>query len=72
MSLYQAMVNRFVTPAIAEFKAGLRDWVYEKEYAEGRAEADAAWRAWNKRRINARTHGQPWPGRRKTATNPTR
>ena len=30
MSLYQAMVNRFIAPAIEEFKAGLQDWAYEK------------------------------------------
>ena len=48
MSLYQAMVNRFVIPVI------------EKHRDEGRAEERAAWRAWNRRRLDAEAQGQPF------------
>ena len=48
MSLYQAMVNRFVIPVI------------EKHRDEGRAEERAAWRAWNRRRLNAEAQGHPF------------
>ena len=48
MSLYQAMVNRFVIPVIEAHKA------------EGRAESNAEWRAWNQRRIDAEARGRPF------------
>ena len=48
MSLYQAMVNRFVIPVI------------EKDRDEGRAEERAAWREWNRRRIDAEAQGLPF------------
>ena len=61
MSLYQAMVNRFVIPVI------------EARRAEGRAEVQAQWRAWNQRRLDAETQGQPFdeppPGEAPNRTN---
>ncbi len=46
MSVYQAMVNRYVLPVI------------EKHKAEGRAEEREEWLAWNRRRIHAEKHGR--------------
>ena len=46
MSVYQAMVNRYVVPVI------------EKHKAEGRAEEREEWLAWNRRRIDAEKHGR--------------
>ena len=46
MSVYQAMVNRYVLPVI------------EKHKAEGRAEEREEWLAWNRRRIDAEKHGR--------------
>ena len=46
MSLYQAMVNRYVIPVI------------EKHKAEGRAEAHEEWIAWNRRRVEAKRQGR--------------
>ena len=59
MSLYQFMVNNFVNPVI------------EARRAEGRAEVQAAWQAWNRRRMDAEAQGRPfdepppgdWPDR---------
>ena len=48
MSLYQAMVNRFVIPVIEAHKA------------EGRAETQAKWEEWNKRRMEAEAKGVPF------------
>ena len=48
MSLYQAMVNRFVIPVI------------EAHVARGRAEERAEWRAWNRRRMAAEAQGKPF------------
>lgn len=48
MSLYQAMVNRYVTPVI------------ERHRAEGRAERDAQWKGWLQRRTDAESKGQPF------------
>ena len=45
MSVYQAMVNRYVLPIIE--KHTVEDWV------EGRAEEREEWLAWNRRRIDA-------------------
>ena len=52
MSLYQAMVNRFVIPVIEKHR--------DEGRAEGRAETDAAWRDWNQRRIDAEAGGLPF------------
>lgn len=52
MSLYQAMVNRFVTPVIEARR--------EEGRVEGRAESDAAWREWNRRRMDAEGQGIPF------------
>ena len=49
MSLYQAMVNRFVNPVIEARRAEGR--------IEGRAESNAEWRAWLQRRIDAEGPG---------------
>ena len=46
LSLYQAMVNRFVLPVIEEHKA------------QGREEAIAEWVAWNQRRLEAEREGR--------------
>ena len=65
MSLYQAMVNRFVIPVIEARRAEGR--------VEGRAEEQAEWRAWNQRRMDAETQGQPFdeppPGEAPNRTN---
>ena len=50
MSVYQAMVNRYVIPVIEKHKAEGR--------AEGRAEEREEWRAWNRRRIDAEKKGR--------------
>ena len=52
MSLYQAMVNRYVTPVIERHRAEGR--------VEGRAERDALWQAWLQRRADAEAKGQPF------------
>ena len=52
MSLYQAMVNRFVIPVIEARR--------EEGRVEGRAESDAAWREWNRRRMDAEAQGRPF------------
>ena len=52
MSLYQAMVNRFVNPVIEAHVARGR--------VEGRAESNAEWRAWNRRRKAAEAQGKPF------------
>ena len=52
MSLYQAMVNRFVIPVIERHK--------DEGRVEGRVEERAAWREWNRRRIDAEAQGQPF------------
>ncbi len=58
MSLYQAMVNRFVLPVIEARRAEGR--------IEGRAAERAEWRAWNRRRKAAEAQGEsfnePPPG----------
>lgn len=48
MSLYQAVVNRFVIPVI------------EARRAEGRAEERAEWQAWKRRRMEAEAQGEPF------------
>ena len=57
MSLYQAMVNRFVIPVIESHKAegraeGVKEGL-ERGLEKGRAETQAEWRAWNARRLTA-------------------
>ena len=58
MSLYQAMVSRFVIPVIEARR--------EEGRVEGRAEERAEWREWNRRRMAAETRGEsfsePPPG----------
>jgi len=57
MSLYQAMVNRFVIPVIEAHEArGHAQGLEEGRAAgwdEGRSEVQAEWRAWNQRRLDA-------------------
>ena len=48
MSLYQFMVNNFVNPVI------------EARRAEGRAEVQAQWQQWNRRRMDAEAQGRPF------------
>ena len=56
MSLYQAMVNRFVTPVIEAHEARGR----AEGLAEGRVESNLRWREWNRRRIAAAAKGLPF------------
>ena len=60
MSLYQAMVNRFVIPVIEKHRDEGRAEGRAEGRVEGRAETDAAWRAWNQRRIDAEAGGLPF------------
>ena len=54
MSVYQAMVNRYVLPVIEKHKAEGR----VEGRAKGRAEEREAWQAWNRRRIDAEKQGR--------------
>ena len=56
MSLYQAMVNRFVIPVI---EARREEGRVEGRVA-GRAEERAEWREWNRRRMDAEGQGIPF------------
>ena len=66
MSLYQTMVNRFVIPVIEEHEARGRAQGLDEGRAEGRAagleeghaKAQAKWRAWNQRRLDAERQGR--------------
>ena len=53
MSVYQAMVNRYVIPVIEKHKAEGRAEGLEKGLAKGRAKEREEWLAWNRRRIDA-------------------
>ena len=54
MSVYQAMVNRYVLPVIEKHKAEGRI----EGRAKGRAEEREAWQAWNRRRMDAEKQGR--------------
>lgn len=56
MALYQAMVNRYVTPIIERHRAEGRAEGVE----QGRAERDAAWLEWLRRRMEAEAAGRPF------------
>lgn len=56
MSLYQAMVNRYVTPVIERHRAEGR----AEGRVEARAERDAEWDEWLQRRAEAESQGQPF------------
>ncbi len=56
MSLYQAMVNRFVIPVIEKH----RDEGRAEGRVEGRVQTNAAWQAWNQRRVDAEARGLPF------------
>ena len=56
MSLYQAMVNRFVIPVIEAHEARGR----AEGRVEGRAEERAEWQEWNRRRMVAEVQGEPF------------
>ncbi len=62
MSLYQAMVNRFVIPVIEAHKAEGREQGRaegrQQGREQGRAESRAEWRAWNERRLAAEREGR--------------
>ena len=62
MSLYQAMVNRFVIPVIE----ARREEGRVEGRVEGRAEERAEWQEWNRRRMVAEAQGElfnePPPG----------
>ena len=64
MSLYQAMVNRFVTPVIQQHEArGRAAGLKEGRTAglkEGRVTERAQWQEWNRRRLAAEAKGQPF------------
>ena len=55
MSLYQAMVNRFVTPVIEAHEARGRAEGVEI----GRAAERTEWQKWNRRRMDAEAQGKP-------------
>ena len=52
MSLYEALVNRFVIPVIEAHKA--------EGHAQGRATERAEWQKWLKRRMDAEAQGRPF------------
>ena len=54
MSLYQAMVNRYVIPVIEKHKAEGRAEGIE----QGRTQAHEEWIAWNRRRAEAKRQGR--------------
>ena len=56
MSLYQAMVNRFVTPVIEAHEARGRAEGVEI----GRAAERTEWQKWNRRRMDAEAQGRPF------------
>ena len=58
MSVYQAMVNRYVIPVIEKHKAEGRAEGRVEGRAEGRAAERQEWWAWNQRRIEAEKHGR--------------
>ena len=62
MSVYQAMVNRYVLPVIEKHKAEGRAEGWAEGSVEGRAKGRAeerqAWQAWNRRRIDAEKQGR--------------
>lgn len=64
MSLYQAMVNRFVAPVIEAHEARGRAEGVKIGRAEGeeigRAAAQAEWQEWNRRRMDAEARGRPF------------
>ena len=56
MSLYQAMVNRFVIPVIEAHEARGR----AEGVKIGRAAAQAEWQEWNRRRMDAEARSRPF------------
>ena len=60
MSLYQAMVNRFVTPVIEARREEGRAEGRVEGRVEGRAEERAEWQEWNRRRMVAEAGGEPF------------
>ncbi len=64
MSLYQAMVNRFVIPVIEKHRdEGRIEGRVEgraEGRVEGRADTNATWRAWNQRRVDAEARELPF------------
>ena len=64
MSLYHAIVNRFVLPVIAEHEAKGYAQGYAQGYAEGlaevRAEVNREWRDWLRRLTDAEARGEPF------------
>ena len=60
MTLYQAMVNRFVTPVIERHKAAGRVEGRVEGRAEGQAAERSQWQDWNRRRLDAAAAGRPF------------
>ena len=58
MSLYQAMVNRFVIPVIEAHKAEGRAEGLERGLEQGLAQGRAEWSEWNERRLAAGREGR--------------
>ena len=58
MSVYHAIVNRYVIPVIEKHKAEGRAEGRTEGRAEGQAAEREEWRAWNRRRIEAEKHGR--------------
>ena len=57
MTLYQAMVNRWVIPVIQEHEARGYAEGRSEGLAEGRAAERARWVEWNRRRMEAVAEG---------------
>ena len=60
MSLYHAIVNRFVLPVIEQHKATCRAEGRAEAQAEARALADQEWLDWLQRRTDAEAKGEPF------------
>ena len=54
MSLYQAMVNRYVIPVIEKHKEEGR----AEGLGQGKTQAHEEWIAWNRRRVEAERQGR--------------
>ena len=60
MSLYEALVNRFVIPVIEAHKAEGYAEGYPEGYAEGLELARSEWREWHQRCMEAGAQGRPF------------
>ena len=58
MSLYQAIVNRYVIPVIEKHKAEGRAQGRAQGLEQGLEQAHEEWIAWNRRRVEAKRQGR--------------